>query len=392
MGEGRCTRNALLRRYVRYFQRQSARRLSWFIVRLPPGQTYNMHQHLGKSLKVGLYLLFLMGLAAGCYRHPVPDEFDRYMYEAIVRGKSQPLEVVYQEIRHENKRTEESSNLESPELLREFEPLWAVRPLYIDTVWLLSYFVPIQSAISLISAASLFGIGIIVFCWTDKPVQSALLMAFYPVLLLARFGTPDALSALLTILALWLISERMQISLAVAVLFLSLGIRTDNLLLLLAVLGLLAWEKKIRVSRAALLAAVAIGVVLAINHWASNYGWAVLFRLSLIGGRHPAQMPHAISLREYVTALLRGIATIFPRVAIWILLGLTAWVRNSLRPILTVLGIAATAHFLLYPSGDDRYLTWAYIVAAVAFIRSFGGRRGSLGAEILDPDCAGMAV
>jgi hypothetical protein len=132
--------------------------------------------------------------------------------------------------------------------------------------------------------------------------------------------------------------------------------------------------------------------VLAINHWASNYGWAVLFRLSLIGGRHPAQMPRAISLREYGAAWLRGGTTIFPRVAIWILLGLTAWGRNSLRPILIVLGIAATAHFLLYPSGDDRYLTWAYIVAAVAFIRSFGGRGGSVSDEILAPDCAGMRV
>ena len=270
--------------------------------------------------------------------------------------------------------------------------MWAVRPLYIDTVWLLSYFVPIRSAISLISAASLFGIGIVVFCWTEKPVQSALLMAFYPVLLLGRFGTPDALAAVLTIFALWLISERMQISLGVAVLFLSLGIRTDNLLLLLAVLSLRAWEKKIRVSRAAFLAVLAIGVVIAINHWASNYGWAVLFRLSLIGGRHPAQMPHTISLREYGAALLRGITTIFPRVAIWILLALTAYRRGSLRRIVIVIGIAATAHVLLYPSGDDRYLTWAYVVAAVAFIRSFDERPGSVRDEIPAPNCAGGSV
>jgi len=333
---------------------------------------------LRQSLKVGVYLLFLLGLAVGCYRHPAPDEFDRYIYEAIVRGKSQPIETVYEIVRHENKRTEASSNLETPELLREFEPLWAIRPLYIDAVWLLSRVAPIQSAINFISAASFFGIGVVVVCWTSAPLQSALLMAFYPVLLLGRYGTPDSLAALLLILALWLISESIFLQPAIAILFVSLGVRTDNLLLLLAVVGWLVWERKISRVTAALLAMLAIGVVLAINHWASNYGWAALFRLSLIGGRHPAQMPHAISLYEYTGALFRGAATILPHVTIWLLLAITAYWRASLRPILVVVGIAVAVHFLLYPSGDDRYLMSACIVGAVAFIRSFDQQGSSI--------------
>jgi len=82
-----------------------------------------------RFLKFAVCVLFLVGLAYVCYRRPVPDDFDRYIYEAIVRGKSQPLEVVYDTVKHENPRAEESSVLDSPQHLRELEPLYAIRPL-----------------------------------------------------------------------------------------------------------------------------------------------------------------------------------------------------------------------------------------------------------------------
>jgi hypothetical protein len=35
------------------------------------------------------------------------------------------------------------------------------------------------------------------------------------------------------------------------------------------------------------------------------------------------------------------------------------------------------AHFLLYPSGEDRYLIWAYVVAGVSLITCIGWGSGA---------------
>jgi hypothetical protein len=314
--------------------------------------------------------LFLAGISFVCYRRPVPDDFDRYIYEAIVRGKSQPLEVIYGIVKHESPRAEESSILDSPEHLRELEPMYAIRPVYIEAISLISPVLPIQKAINFISAASLFGIGLVVLWWTKKALPTALLMAAYPVVILGRLGTPDALAALLAILGLFLLDRENYDALALAILFLSLGVRTDNILLLLAVLAWLVWEKRIAVHSGGLLALLSAAMVFAVNRWAGNYGWIVLFRFSFVGGRYPSQLPHVLSLREYFSALVLGASVIFSRLSIWLLMGILAWLRRP-TVLLPLIGIAALAHFLLYPSPEDRYFIWAYIVTGIVLVRSF---------------------
>jgi hypothetical protein len=321
--------------------------------------------------KFALCVLFLAALAVACYRNPVPDDFDRYFYEAIVLGESQPLEVVYSIVKHENARTESSSTLDSPQHLREMEPMRAIRPVYIAAISLLSRALPIQKAISLISAISLFGIGIVVLCWTRQPLLAGLLMAATPIPLLGRFGAPDALASLLVISALWMLQQRK--GLALGILFMSLGVRTDNILILFAVLAWLVWEKRLPRIAAAALAGLATVIVFGINHWAGNYGWIVLFRLTFLGGRYPAEIPHVLTIREYLGVLAHGTYAILDHVALWLLLGVLAW-RRRRDPLLIVAACAAAAHFVLFPSGEDRYLVWAYIVAGVALIRSFEPR------------------
>lgn len=329
-----------------------------------------------RSAKFALCVLFLAALAFGCYRHQIPDDFDRYVYEAIVRGKQQPIEAVYSVVKHESPRAEASSILDSPEHLRELEPMYAIRPVYLAVISVLSRVLPIQSAISFISAAAWFGIGMVVLCWTKSPLLGGLLVAAFPVLSLGRLGTPDALAALLVISALWLLDRHR--SLALGLLFVSLGVRTDDVLILIAVLVWLAWEKKLPRLVAATLAAAAIGIVLGINHWAGSYGWIVLFRFSFIGGRYPAQIAHVLTVKEYVDGAVRGAAALIDRVAIWLFVGCLAW-RLRPNPLLIVVGGAAAAHFLLYPSPEDRYLVWAYVVAGIALVLSLdqGIERGS---------------
>jgi len=316
--------------------------------------------------KFALCLLFLAGLAFGCYRHPT-DNLDRYIYEGILRSKSQSIDAAYSIVKHASPRAEESTTLDSPQHLRELEPLYAIRPLYLGAICIVGKIVPMQNAISLISAASFFGIGIVVLLWTKQPVLSGLLVAASPVLLLGRFGTPDALASVIVISALWLLDR--ERNLALGLLFVSLGVRTDNLLLLLAVLAWLAWERRLTPPIAAGLGLLGLAIVVGINHWAGNYGWVVLFRFTFIEGRYPAQIPHVLTLREYFRGFVSGAPVIVGRVAPWLLLGCLAW---KLRPnqLLIVVGCATAAHFLLYPSPEDRYLVWAYVIAGIILIRS----------------------
>jgi Gpi18-like mannosyltransferase len=195
-------------------------------------------------------------------------------------------------------------------------------------------------------------------------------MAAYPVVILGRLGTPDALAALLAILGLFLLDRENYDALALAILFLSLGVRTDSVLLLLAVLAWLVREKRIAVYSGGLLAVLAVAIVFAVNRWAGSYGWIVLFRFSFVGGRYPSQLPHVLSLREYFSTLVRGASVIFSHLSIWLLLGILAWLRRP-TVLLPLIGIAALAHFLLYPSPEDRYFIWAYIVTGIALVRSF---------------------
>lgn len=321
-------------------------------------------------IQYALYVLFLLGLCLVCQRRPIADDFDRYVYEAIVRGRTQPIEEVYNVVKHENPRAEASAVLDSPQHLQELEPLYAIRPLYVELVALLSASFAIQNAINFVSAASFFGIGMIVLCWTRRPFLSALLMTAYPVLLLGRAGTPDALAAFLAILGLWLIQDRKSPFIALITLFISLGVRTDNLLVLLVILAWLVGEKRIASYYAGLLAVLAIMLVLGINRWVGNYGWIVLFRYSFVAGRYPAQIPHTLTLREYLSPFASGAAIIATRVSLWLLLGILAY-RREANPVLLVCAVAVAAHFLMFPSPDDRYLVWAYIVVGIFVIRSF---------------------
>jgi hypothetical protein len=330
-----------------------------------------------KSLRqlVGLVgsVIVLLGVCAASYRHPVLEGFDRLIYEAIVLGKSKPIDVVYETVKQENERAEASSILDSPQHLLELEPLYAIRPLYVGAIWSLSFIMPLRQAIDFLSAASYFGIGIIAIIWTRRPLLAALLVSAYPLLVLARVGVPDSLSALFVITGLWLVGQqRFQLA-GLLLLFVSVGVRTDNILLLLAVVGWCAWKKRVGRVAGAGFALASVAFVCAINYRAGNYGWIALFQYSFLGhGRlSPAAMPHTLTVSQYFGALVRGTLAIAVHVTLWILLGILAWFRRP-SSVLIVTSLAVTAHFLMFPSPEDRYFVWAYIVVGIALIRSFG--------------------
>jgi len=171
-----------------------------------------------------------------------------------VRGRYQYVETIYPIIKHENPRAEESSVLDSPTHLRQLEPLYAIRPTYVDAIAMFTRVgIPIQRSINLVSAVSFFGIAILLLVLTGRPFYAGLLLATPAVLVIGRLGTPDALSTLLLITAFWVLM-RDRFHAGVALMILSVWVRTDNVLLVIAVLGWLVWKRKLSALRGSLFA------------------------------------------------------------------------------------------------------------------------------------------
>src|SRR5439155_16557440 len=125
-----------------------------------------------------LYAGFALFLAAMAFVSPVPNDFDRYIYEALVGGRHSTVQEIYPTLKHETPRAEASTVLDSPEHLGQLEPLYAIRPLYIETISTLSRWLTIQRSINAVSAASLFGIALVLAIWTRKQLYCAMFLSW----------------------------------------------------------------------------------------------------------------------------------------------------------------------------------------------------------------------
>ena len=328
-----------------------------------------------RTLTLFLYVIFVTALCWICFVRPVPGDFDRYIYEALVRGRSQDVQKIYPIVKHENPRVEASSVLDSPEHLGQLEPLYAIRPLYLEMIEVVAgRGVSIPQAINLVSVLSLFGIGMVLLGWTHRPFYCALLMASPTIIGLGRIGTPDAMSSLLLLSSTWAL-VRGRIFAGVLLLLLSIWGRTDNILFVILILAWLAGTGRLSLPHAALLSLVGLASVLVINHFSGNYGWSVLLRYSFIGGRSPAEVTAHVSFHDYFMVLGRGVEGIGGQaLALWILLGVAAWrwLPKSLpsRQLLIPIALAAIARFLLFPTAEDRYFAWGYLIVGACFIEA----------------------
>jgi hypothetical protein len=315
------------------------------------------------------YVAFVLALSFACFRRPVTDDFDRYIYEALVRGKYETVETVYPIVKHSNKRAEESTILDSAIHLGQLEPMYAVKPLYVRAIEATEFTgLPMQSRINLISALSLFGVGLVVLAWTGKPGYSVLLLASSAITVIFRMGTPDGLSAFIVLAGLWAISQSRYL-IGIIFLIISVWIRTDNVLLVMAILVYLLWRRNINAADASVLGMISVGSVALINHLSGNYSWRVLFQFSFIGGRSPAEIDPRFGISEFVGVAIRNAETIVPQIAIWAFLGAIAWkVIPSRSTLLIPVWGAVVAHYMLYPSPESRYLVWAFLVTGIILV------------------------
>jgi hypothetical protein len=333
---------------------------------------------LNKMKVVGLltYLILMAIVSWACFSHPVSDDFDRYIYEALIRQKHEPIEDVYASIKHSYKRAEESTILDSPGHLAELEPMYAIKPVYLEIVDATRFTgLPIQSRINIVSAISLFGVGLLALAWTKSPLYSLLLITSSPVIVLGRMGTPDSLSTLVVLMGIWAIVKRHLLS-GLIILLVSIWVRTDNVLLLVGIIAFLLVQRKITSVDAGVFAVLSVACVFFINHFSGNYGWRVLFQFSFIGGRWPGEIVPHFGFMQYLHIVGANAQTILPQLSIWIILAMVSWRwRSPNRNLLIPIWLAVVTHFVLYPSAEARYLVWAFVATGMVFVSAVWARK-----------------
>jgi hypothetical protein len=269
----------------------------------------------------------------------------------------------------------------NPYHFAEFLPCFAVRPAFNGLIYVLHYKfgIGLLRAPILISVVSFWALGWIVLTWISRYVAapwaqllSLLLMLTPGVWDLARWPQPDALCCMISLLALYFLLEKNWVTAGLTLLLASVYVRTDNVLLVLAVLAYLSiLNRSIDKTKAAVLAVVAISSVLLINHFAGDYGASMLYYRAFLGvPLAPGEMTAHFGFHDYLAALRTGVAAVLHGDFIGFgLMGLVGLLR---RPPAAILRLAIVAlaynvsHFVLLPLVEVRYFALFYLAMGLS--------------------------
>jgi len=350
--------------------------------------------------KVGIFLLYLVllsGVAIRIYRMPTYSmDSIQYMGNALLMEERDPVRIherVYGEVRrfipkawrdgllgHEvgapedlNKsRQERAAN---PERFAEFLPLFAIRPLYNQTLWLVSKtgLGLVRGGIS-ISVASYFFLGVLAFVWIGKYLSpwptlafSILLMINPPLMSLGRDTTADPLATLVAFASLYLIFENNRLFPGMILLLASVYFRTDFVVLACPVILLCWWERRIDLWKAGVLGLLAIASVLSINHFAGDYGMGMLYYRNFSGVPvAPGEMTVQFSARNYFSVLRSGITLMTESFFLpFLLLGAVGLAWRRMRGLFAVTLAYVCIHFVVLPNWQERWFGVFYLSMAV---------------------------
>lgn len=382
-------------------------------------------------LRIGVPLLFAAMLAViswHTYRFPLYDiDMLAYMANVAALETSSPRAIhaaVYGELpAHVPEGTiahilgKDSSAPDSvsrrdrarnPDHFVEFLPCFAIRPLYIELlhIFRLLGFDLVQVTI-LGSVLPYLALAALIFIWSSRYVGTlfgslfAFLLAITPqILSLARYSGPDCLSTFWTCLALYLIFERRRLALGLVFLLSSVYIRTDNVLLALLVIAYLSLRtndiprtQELEKWKAAILGIVAVVSVYAINHFAGDYGWRMLYYRGFIAPPlAPGEFVAQFSFADYKQALRSGFsALVNSSFTPYLLLGTIGFFPRSKEAFGKVFLLTATfsaIHFLIFPLVEDRYFGLYYLVMGLTAISSFSSASPRLASFCREPDTA----
>jgi hypothetical protein len=261
-------------------------------------------------------------------------------------------------------------------------PFYSIKPIYVDLIrgfhrGGLSY--P-KSAVA-ISAVSSFALAVLLWLWLSPYLAGLPLVACCTMIMLspnvlglARWATPDCLATFIAALGFYLILERKLYFWGCAVLMCDIWIRTDALVLAGVIFFVLWVRAKLDFPQFASLCVLSLGSYFAINHFAGNYGWPVLFYNSFLGGViAPGEVALHVSRSVYFHQVVRGayMWLISGSFALYLFLGgLAVWLNRASTYTDMVVATLTTRVicYFLYPNGDQRYTAVQFVLIPVALV------------------------
>lgn len=358
----------------------------------------------GRQIFFIWYVLILFGSSFHLYRSPIYSmDSIQYMGNALLMEERNPTEIhrrIYNELERnvpraalqgllghsvgapEDQNESRQARFASPARFAEFLPLFAIRPLYNQILWLVSKTgIGLVRAGIAISVGSYFLMGVLFFVWIRKYCGSwlslaisILLMISGPLTALGRETTSDALATLVAFASLYLIFEEKQLVPGMALLLASIYFRTDFVVLAGPVI-LACWlEEQLELWKAGVLAFVAIGSVLCINYFSGDYGIKMLYYRNFVGVPiAPGEMTVQFSLRDYLTALRSGITLVadsffFP----FLLLGTIGLIVKKTQALFVVALAYVTLHFMVLPNWQERWVGLFYLSMGVCAATTAG--------------------
>jgi len=365
-----------------------------------------------------LYLLVLGFSSLHLYRSPIyAMDAIQYMGNALLMEDTDMVRVhnhVYAELRSRVPNTalqgllgNESSSpadqnrsrqerARSPLIFAEFLPLFAIRPLYNQSLWLLSKTgLGLLRSATLISVVSYFAIGVLLFVWLKRYAGmvlgfaiSFLLMISPPLTEIGRDVTSDGLATLVAFAALFLIFERQRLAAGLVLLLASIFVRTDFVVLAGPTL-LVCWlEKRIDLWKTAVLLLLALGSVLIIDHFAGDYGIKMLYYRNFVAVPvAPAEVSVQFSVHDYFSAFRSGVTlTVNSFFLPFLLLGTVGLASRRIRALFGVALAYVVLHFLVLPNWQERWVVVFYLCCGISAAATAGKAR------LVQPDRLAPAI
>jgi hypothetical protein len=309
--------------------------------------------------------------------------------ESVPSKRFSALVGVNQPKMHARYRSAMASN---PDYFMQQLPFFSVKPLYPFLMTILHFggLSLVDASVS-ISNAAYFALGVLIYAWVSRylPALISLIIAYglssFPlVTYIARISTPDALSALIVLLAIYLYIEQRSYKIALAVLVGSVGARPDNIFLLAPVLTYAGVSRHISFRYVAILALTSGVFFVSLVKMSGYYSWSTLFYSAFVELPHrPASFQSPLMLVDYLNVYKKLIIKSFlsnDLVLFGSLAVLAIIMRFALRGsrdlclhFLIIDMIYLYTHFLIYPSyNQNRMYAAAILLILISLVVSAG--------------------
>ncbi len=203
--------------------------------------------------------------------------------------------------------------MESADALRQQIPYYVVKPLYTGMCYLFyKAGVSLTQATIWPSTICYFFIGLLVFFWLQKYFStgfsfavSLTIMFSGPVFSIAFLSTPDALSGLMLLLAVFFLVEKKSVTTSFIFLLLAVASRIDNAIPAIFILTAVRFSNNqdipFNTKKFVMLSVIICFTYLLITLNATFFGWSLLFYTNVAKQLNPGNIVHSsFVLQEYI--------------------------------------------------------------------------------------------